>query len=242
MKYHAILFMCNDEKRARFVIENFTTYNPDIPLTVYNGGEKMDHLATEYNIELIQGENLWHKKTRHAPGSFNFGWFEMLFMMHEKYDPDYLIFLETDVKVTRKIHTAPIYDIAGAVTSNGGIVDSLIMYDYWDAYIKGQSFHEHQYSNWTHKFHTGMGGTALSRNFFQKCKEKLYLVKECYDTIPLNCYQDMVITCFARSQGCTMGDWPEVSDTRGTLRKIADDKWYSDALDETCALIHNYKI
>ena len=79
-KYHAILFMCNDEKRARFVIEGFKEHNPDIPLTVYNGGEPV---KLDYDIEYIEGPNLWHRSTRHAPGSFNFHWFEMLFQMYE---------------------------------------------------------------------------------------------------------------------------------------------------------------
>jgi hypothetical protein len=238
-KYHAVLFMCNDENRARFVIEGFKEHNPDIPLTVYNGGSPV---KLDYDIEYIEGPNLWHRSTRHPPGSFNFHWFEMLFELHEKYDPDYLIFLETDVKVTRKIAREPEYDISGVVTPNGGITDSLMVYDYWDAYIKGENFHEDKYSNWSHKYHTGMGGTALSRNFFLTCKSRLGLVKQCYELIPFHCYQDMILTCFARSCGCTMGDWSEVSDTRGTLRRITDTQWRGEGCDNNAALIHNFKV
>lgn len=242
MKYHALLFMCNDEKRARFVIENFRKYNEDIPLTVYNGGESMEKLTSEFNIELIEGKNVWHKNTRHPPGSFSFDWFQILFDVAKTYDPDYLIFLETDVLTSRKIVEEPKYDMSGPVTQCGGITDMLMMYDYWDAYIKGENFHEDKYTNWPHKFHTGMGATAFSRNFFEKCRPHLDLVKRCYELIPMHCYQDMVITCFGRSQGCTMGDWSEVSDTRGTLRKKSETEWYADGPDQRCALVHNFKI
>lgn len=241
MKYHAVLFMCNDEKRARFVIEGFKEHNPDIPLTVYNGGKPCRQLVEDYDIVLFEGPNLWHRKTRHAPGSFNFHWFEKLFELHEIHDPDYLIFLETDVKVNRKIVKEPEYDVSGAVVQCG-YMETLTMYDYWDAYIKGENFHEDSHTNWPHKYHTGMGGTALSRNFFLTCKSKLGLVKECYELIPFNCYQDVLLSCFARSSGCTMGDWSEVSDTRGTLRRITDTQWRAEGCDNNAALIHNFKV
>lgn len=240
MKYHAVLFMCNDESRARFVIENFLKHNPDIPLTVYNGGKSVPQLK-DYGVELIEGKNLWHKNTRHPPGSFSYGWFEFLFELAREKDPDFLIFLETDVKTNRKIQVEPKYDISGPVTQCGGM-DRLIMYDYWDAYLRGRNFHENEYSNWAHKYHTGMGATAFSRNFFTQCRPKLHLVKKCYKLIPMHCYQDLLITCFARNQNCTMGDWSEVSDTRGTARKLTESDWYFEPPDESCALIHNYKI
>lgn len=241
-KYHALLFMCNDETRARFVIEGFQKHNPDIPLSVYNGGESAPQLAFDYDIDLIEGRNLWHRNTRHPPGSFDFGWFQMLFRVAKNHDPDYLIFLETDVKTNRKIVEPPKYDMAGPVTQCGGITDMLMMYDYWDAYIKGENFHEDKYSTWGHKFHTGMGATAFSRNFFEKCRPHLNLVEKCYKLIPMHCYQDLLITCFGRSQGCTMGDWSEVSDTRGTIRKKSETEWYGEAPNENCALIHNFKV
>lgn len=240
MKYHAILFMCNDEKRARFVIENFTKHNPDIGLTVYNGGESYSSLQKEYNIELIESVNPWHKKTRHAPGSFNFTWFQILFETYKRYACDYLLFLETDVKVTKKIEIEPKYDLSGVLVGCG-LMESLIMYDFWGNYLKGLPFEEDKTTNWSHKFHTGMGGTALSRKFFEVCEKNLDLVKLCYETIPLNCYQDVVISCFARYCGCTIGDWEETSDTRGTIR-IVDNNFYFEQLNENCSLIHNYKI
>lgn len=239
-KYHAVLFMCNDLKRAKFVIEGFTKHNPHIPLTVYNGGKKCGKALKKYDIELIEGRNLWHTNTRHKPGSFDFGWFEWLFKLHEQYDPDYLIFLETDVMVTRKIEVDPKYDLSGVMT-RCGFMERLTMYDFWDAYIKDVGFHENQYTNWEHKFHTGMGGTAFSRNFFLTCKDKLHYVQECYRLIPMSCYQDVLISCFARCFGCTIGDWSEVSDTRGTLR-FNNGLWDYSSVDINAALIHNYKI
>ena len=233
--------MCNDENRAEFVIENFKKHNPDIHLIVYNGGNSALYLQEKYDIELIEGPNLWHKNTRHKPGSFSFEWFELLFKTYERLKPDYLIFLETDVKTNRKIVKEPRYDVSGPVVSCG-YMETLVMYDYWGAYINGENFHEDRHTKWKHKFHTGMGGTALSKNFFEKCRSKLDLVKQCYALIPLNCYQDVLLSCFARSCDCTMGDWEEVSDTRGTLRKIDDTQWKYYSCEESAALIHNFKI
>ena len=109
MSYTAILFMCNDEKRAEFVIENFKKHNPEIHLIVYNGGNSAQFLKEKYDIELIEGSNLWHPKTRNPPGSFSYEWFELLFSIGLKMETEHLIFLETDVKVTRKIEKEPIW-------------------------------------------------------------------------------------------------------------------------------------
>jgi hypothetical protein len=241
MKYHAVLFMCNDEERARFVIENFQKHNPEIKLTVYNGGNSVSESFSEYDIELIEGDNLWHKKTRHAPVSFSYEWFEMLFVIYEKHKPEYLIFLETDVKTNRKIEIEPKYDVSGPVVSCG-YMEQLVMYDYWGNYLNNEPFEEDRRTKWQHKFHTGMGATAFSKNFFEKSKNNLHLVKQCYELIPFNCYQDVIITLLGRYSGCSMGDWSEVSDTRGTLRKVSDTQWYFEAPNEKCALIHNFKV
>ena len=77
MSYTAVLFMYNDEHRARFVIEGFQKHNPNIPLIVYNGGTSAKHLEQEYNIKLIEGPNLWHKFTRCPPGSFSYDYVEV---------------------------------------------------------------------------------------------------------------------------------------------------------------------
>lgn len=247
MKYLAVLFMCNDEPRAKFVIDNFCQHNPDIILVVYNGGKPLSddfrsNLMRYVNIILHEGKNLWHTKTRHPPGSFSFGWFRFLFELHEEYDPDYLIFLETDVKTTKRIEIDPKYDVSGPCI-NCGVLEQLMMYDFWGNFLAGNPFSELSSSPWSHKFHTGMGGTAFSRKFFKQCRDKLILVELCYETIPLHAYQDVMISCFARYCGCTLGDWEEATDTRGSHRKIGNtEAWRYEPMNEKCALIHNFKV
>lgn len=242
MKYHAIMFMCNDLQRASFVASNFKKHNSDIKLTVYNGGESLDNSFIGQNQidELIEGPNLWHKKTRHAPGSFGYGWFTQLFLTYHKHNPDYLIFLETDVKTNKKIEIEPEYDICGPVTTCG-YMEKLVMYDYWSNYVEGKPFTEDTKTTWIHKYHTGMGATSLSKRFFELSEKNLKLVYDCYETIPLNCYADVLLTCFARYSGCTMGDWKDASDTRGTFR-LKDNNWHFENFNDNCALIHNYKV
>lgn len=236
MKYLAVLFMCNDEKRAKFVASNFKKHNPDIHLIIYNGGVTVDML--DYCDEYVLGENLWHTKTRGAPGSFNYDWFEFLFNLYKEYQPEHLIFLETDVLTTRKIEREPKYDVSG-VCVGCGTLERIVMYYYWGDYQKNIDFKGTD--NWAHKFHSGMGGTAFSRNFFQTCEKNLAIVRQCYDIIPFCSYQDLVITLLARHSGCTIGDWEEVSDTRGTHRLVGD-RWFYEPRNDNCALIHNYKI
>jgi hypothetical protein len=238
MKYLAVLFMCNDEKRARFVIENFKKHNPEIHLIVYNGGNSVEHFKNEYNIELIEGPNLWHTKTRGPPGSFSYDWFEFLFSLYKKHKPEHLIFLETDVKVNKKIEIEPVYDISG-VCVGCGTLERIVMYYYWGDFLNNKDFSGSD--NWNHKYHTGMGGTAFSKNFFEKCEKNLHLVKQCYDMIPFCAYQDLIITLLARYSGCTMGDWKECSDTRGTAR-LTNSGWKHESRNDNCALIHNFKI
>jgi hypothetical protein len=238
MKYLAVLFMCNDEKRARFVIENFKKYNPEIHLIVYNGGNSVEHFRKEYDIELIEGPNLWHKKTRCDVGSFGYDWFKRLFFFYKTYEPEYLIFLETDVKTNKKIEIDPEYDISG-VCLGCAPIDRITAYYFWGEYLNKVDFNKTY--QWEHRYHTGMGGTAFSKNFFEKCEPNLHLVEKCYDLIPFSCYGDLISTLLARYSGCTMGDWKETSDTRGTLRKVSNG-WKHEPYNEKCALIHNYKV
>jgi hypothetical protein len=241
MTYHAILFMCNDEHRADFVLENFIKHNPEIGVTVYNGGKNTDLIKTKYpTVEYIKGPNLWHKGTRHAPGSFSYGWFEMLFSTYKRKQPDYLIFLETDVKTNKKIEIEPKYDVAGPIISCG-YMEQLVMYDFWGNYLDDKPFTEDRSTTWSHKYHTGVGGTVLSKNFFEKCESNLHKVKQCYETIPLNCYADVLLSCFARHSGCTLGDWEEATDTRGAMRLIGD-RWSFEGMNDNCALVHNFKV
>lgn len=230
--------MCNDEKRADFVISNFQKHNPDIRLIVYNGGSPAPHLKDKYNIEYQEGPNLWHKFTRCPPGSFSYEWFETMFQVGLSMNTDYLIFLETDVLTTRKIVEPPKYEIAGP-TTRCGPQDEYNSYDFWGGYLKGTNYDE---TDWKHKFHTGMGATAFSKSFFKKCKDNLHHVKEAYRLIPFHMCQDLHITLLGRFSGCTMGDWIEASDTRGVYRKIEEDKWQHEGMNGNCALIHNVKV
>ena len=239
-KYHAVLYMYNDLPRAEFVIQGMQQNNPHIPLTVYNGGEDMSFLKTKYNINLVQGRNLWTTDTRHPPGAFNYDWFVSFFDFAKKYDPDYLIFLETDVKVNKKIEIDPTYDVAGPIFGCG-FMERYMLYDFWGCYLNGLPFEEDRGSRWPHKLHTGMGGTAYSRNFFRTCEDRLSDVKKCYDMLPLCGYHDVIISCLARMSGCTLGDWAEASDIRGTER-IIDNMWVHDSDYNKCALIHNFKV
>lgn len=236
-KYRAVLFMYNDEFRAEFVIDNFTKYNPHIPLIVYNGGRSAKYLTDKYNITLEEGPNFWHKKTRNPPGSFSYEWFEYMFNIGLNMKEDYLIFLETDVKVNRKIEKEPIYDISGPTTVCGQL-DFTVAYDFWGGYIKGTMNDE---TNWGHKVHTCMGGTVYKKQFFERCKDNLKYVKMAYELIPLNCYQDLQMSLLGRYSDCTLGDWSEASDTRGVIRRNGN-LWYQETMNEGCALIHNYKI
>lgn len=233
--------MCNDEKRAKFVVENFTKHNPDIPLIVYNGGRPVGNLFEGFNIEYQEGPNLWHKFTRCPPGSFSYEWFEKLFEVGLKMDSKYLIFLETDVKCNRKIEKEPIFEISGP-TTRCGPQDEYASYDFWGGYLKGT---EYDQTDWKHKFHTGMGATAFSKSFFEKCVDNLKHVKEAYRLIPFHMCQDLHVTLLARYSGCTMGDWSEVSDTRGVHRRSDfndETKWYYDGDIDSRALIHNFKV
>jgi len=239
--------MYNDLNRAEFVLDNFKLHNPDILITVYNGGDPQPHLIEKYGVELIEGPNLVSKHTRSGM-SFNLNWYDSFYGLAEKYNPDYMIFLETDVKCNNKITKDPIYDVAGPM-GNAGPMETLLVYDYWTNYINGlepiggwsNPFMELQHSRWSHRHHTGMGGTAFSRNFFEKTRDKLDIVRKCFDDIRLWFQNDLIVSCFARHCGCTLGDWQDATDVRGSMRFI-DNQWYGVPYDPDCALAHFWKV
>ena len=242
--------MYNDLNKAEFVLENFKLHNPDISITVYNGGDTQPHLVEKYGVELIEGPNLASKHTRERKGgySFNLTWFNNFYGLAEKYNPDYMLFLETDVKCSSKITIDPIYDIAGPM-HRAGPMEELLIYDYWVNFVNdlqpiggyASPFTELNQSRWPHRFHTGMGGTAFSRTFFEKTKDKLYLVKNCFEDMALWFHHDVIVSCLARHCGCTIGDWRDVTDTRGSLRFI-NDQWHNFPYEPDCALAHSWKI
>lgn len=238
MSYTAVLFMYNDEKRARFVIEGFKKHNPNIPLIVYNGGTSVKHFEHEYDIKLIEGPNLWHKFTRCPPGSFSYDYVEFMFKLGLEMETDHLIFLETDVKCNKPIEKEPVYDISGP-TTRCGPQDEYASYDFWGGYLKGTNYDQ---TDWKHKYHTGMGATVFKKSYFEKCKDNLKYMKMAYELIPFHMCQDLHMTLLGRYSGCTMGDWSEASDTRGVHRKVDDTNWYYEPMNENCALIHNVKV
>lgn len=239
MTYSAILFMCNDYKRAEFVIEGFTKHNPDIALAVYNGGEPARDLPERFNIDYREGPNMWEDITRNPPGSFNYQWYEYMFTEGLKMTTDHLIYLETDVQCNRKLKVDPIWDLSGPITTCGPNC-SIVAYDFWGSYLHDR-FGE-QKLDFPVKTHTGMGATAFSKNFFEKAYKNLKYVKLAQEKIPFSFYCDLMMTLLARFSGCSYGDWSEVSDTRGMIRKLSDDQWYHDSCTYTEALVHGVKI
>lgn len=240
MKYHAILFMYNDENRALNVIKNFKKHNPNIFLTVYNGGNNYDSIQNNKQVDnYILGKNLWHTKTRHAPGSFSYEYIEYLFLINEKYNFEWLLFLETDVYTNKPITKDPLYDVSGPMKGCGWMC-SLVAYDYWSNYLANKPFNENNETSWPHKYHTGCGGTCFSKNFFNKCKSNLHLLKQAYDLIPFHCYQDLMISLLARYSGCTIGDWDDATDVGGSMI-FKNNQWNHEPLNLDKALIHGLK-
>jgi len=237
MSYTAFLTMCNDETRAEFVLENFTRHNPDIPVIVYNGGNSASYLQERYDIDYREGPNFWNVFLP-GVGSFTYDWFDLIFDIGLSMSTDHLIFLETDVLTTRKLETEPQYDISGPLVSCGEL-ESLQAYRYWGEYVPWKE--GKKTILWNHKFHTGIGATCYKKNFFQKCEGNLKWIKEAYKMIPFSCFQDVNISLLGRYSNCTLGDWSEVSDTRGSVR-INSNNAYFEPCDMTKALIHNYKI
>ena len=242
MRYHAVLFMCDDISRAEWVSTNFKTHNPDIFLTVYNGGLDDRDVRARVTADLYEaGENLWHKRTRTPEGSFGYGWFEKLFAHAESRDADYTIYLETDVDVRRGISSDPKWDISGPL-NQADTAASLLAYDYWGSHLEGGPFVEHLEPT-PNKFHTGCGGTAFARNFFERARPHLPLVKAAFQQIPYVFYADLMATLLARNSGCSIGDWCEVSNVGGSYR--FDDRtnqiFWEHSIADT-AMIHGVKI
>jgi len=239
MSYTAILFMCNDYKRAEFTIDGFTRHNPDIPLIVYNGGEPARDLADRFDIDYREGPNMWKDITRMPPGSWGYEWYKYMFHEGLHMDTDHLIYLETDVQTNRKIEVDPKYDLSGPVTSCGPLC-SVLAYDFWGSYLHDR--YDEKSIVFGIKTHTGMGATAFSKNFFEKAHRNLKYVKLAEEKIPLSFYCDLNMTLLATFSGCSYGDWSEVSDNRGTFRKNDDGQWYVDPNFHSAALIHNVKV
>jgi len=248
--YHAVMYMYNDLNRAEFVLENFRLHNPDIAVSVYNGGQSYPHLVEKYGVELVEGLNMWHTDMR-CGFSFSPDWFDSFYGFAEKHNPDFMIFLETDVKTTRKIEKDPKYDLSGPLGYSTPM-DSFIVYDYWVNYLNGlepigtfgDPFQELTHTRISHKIHTGQGTSVFSRNFFDKTKDNLHIVRKAFKDVPFHFHHDMTITNLARHCGCTVGDWEEATDIRGSIRytNFENNEIARFPFEENCALIHGWKI
>lgn len=237
MKFEALLFMCNDEKRAEFTIQNFLEHNLDIPLTVYNGGKSALYLKEKYNLEIIEGKNMWQKDTSSPPGSFSYEWFEFMFDFAKRKNPDYLIYLETDVFTSGKITSEPKYDISGSFGIASPKVEQEV-YNFWMKHLEDPK----QNNSFNFRYHTGCGGTTYSKDFFIKCEKNLPLVKKCYEEIKGSCWADLLMTMLAKYSNCSYGDWCEVERVEGSYRKIDENTWKYFEKNDEAAMIHGYKI
>lgn len=234
MKYHAVLFMCDDLTRAEWVATSFKRHNPDIPLSVYNGG--VDDAATRTRVvadHYEAGPNLWHANTVSPHGSFGYDFFERFYALAEMRDADFTVYLETDVQVNRAITQDPKWDISGVLSDAGAPCDQ-VAYEFWGvAPDSGPN---------ARKAHTGCGGTAFSRNYFSKTRRNLPLVKKAYDTIPGCFYADLMATLLGRHSGCSYGDWIEVSSVFFSGRFDDDRNLYGVAPDLNATMVHGVKI
>jgi hypothetical protein len=224
MKIQAIMFMCNDFKRAQFTLENFRLHNADIPIRVVNsGGESPEpYLSHIAGIEFIDAPNLWHKKTACGTGSFSPQYFDYLF--EYGLDPNYThtLFLETDVLTNRAITIEPQYDLAGPLnvcgSSEHALYDALGINDY--------------------RVHTGCGGTMFSYNYFHTIKNNNFkFYQQLYDDYPHHYFMDLIGTLVARLHGLTFGHWEECSNVPHHIigYKIKN-------VDMNATLVHNYKV
>lgn len=242
MQYHAIMFMCNDIHRAQWASALFKSHNPDIGLTVYNGGVDDADVRSRLAADRYEaGPNLWHTNTREPGGSFGYPWFEKLFELAEDHDADYTIYLETDVQTNGAITREPAWDMSGVVL-DAAPECNLLAYDFWGSYLAGEPFDE-LWNPTLIRCHTGMGGTALSRNFFVRSRPNLPVLRKAFEMIPYVFYGDLMLTLLGRHSGCTFGDWEEVSGTTGTGRwDPSAGTFVLHPFDPDATLVHGIKL
>lgn len=224
MKIQAILFMCNDFARAKFTLENFSKWNPDIPIRVINSGGKCPkpYLAHIGNIEFIDAPNLWHKKTLCGVGSFGPKYYDYLFEYGLNENFSHTLFLETDVLTNRKIVIEPEYDISGPNNPCGP--NEHVLYDFLDIQ--------------ENRIHTGCGGTMFSLNYFKTIKNKDFkFFTEIFEKFPQNYFMDLISTLAARKNELSFGHWQEVSNIP---IHVVNGNFVS--VDHSATLIHNFKV
>lgn len=224
MKIQAILFMCNDFSRAKFTLENFSKWNPEIPIRVINsGGESPEPFLKHVpNTSFVNAENLWHKKTRCGVGSFDYRYYDYLFEYGLNDDFTHTLFLETDVLTNRKITIEPKYDISGP---NGRCSpEEHVLYDYLNID--------------ENRIHTGCGATIFSLNYFKAIKKQDYnFFKDIFEKFPENYFMDLISTLAARKNNLSFGHWEEVSNVPN---HVVNNQFVN--VDMNATLVHNFKI
>jgi FkbM family methyltransferase len=220
MKIQAILVMKNDFTKLDFTLSNFCKHNPDIPVLVLNaGGESPEQITKKYHsVNLKHCEDLWAKPSfgpKFADYFFEYG-------LNENFT--HTILLETDVLTNQKITKLPLYDISGCLNYGG----SHQIYEFLG--IKDDHFH------------TGCGGTIFSLNYFKKIKENNYnIFQTVYEKYPNEYFMDLMLTLAARVNGLTFGDWEEVSNVTGHLKKI-NDTYQLASCNYSATMVHHYKV
>jgi hypothetical protein len=223
MNIQTILFMCNDFERAFFTLHSFRRHHSNIPIRVINaGGKDPSKYLSSIGVEVINTDNLWHKKTHCGVGSFSPDFANHLFEygLNPKYD--YTLFLETDVLTNRTIKIKPKYHISG-VTNPCGPKESIL----------------YTHLGITNNFlHTGCGGTIFSKEYFSHIHNtNFHFFTEMFIKYPENYFMDLILTLAARTAGLSFGYWEEVSNI--PIHFIGD-KQYNANYNQT--LVHNFKI
>ena len=224
MKIQAILFMCNDFARAKFTLENFFKWNPDIPIRVINSGGDSPRPYLEHipNIEFIDAPNLWHKKTLCGVGSFGPRYYDYLFEYGLNSNYSHTLFLETDVLTNRKISIAPRYEVSGPNNPCGH--NEFVLYKYLNIH---DNF-----------LHTGCGGTMFSYNYFKTISDNNFkFFQDMFDKFAPNYFMDLISTLAARVHGLSFGHWEEVSNIP---IHVVDNKFVNT--DMSATLVHNFKV
>jgi hypothetical protein len=224
MKIQAIMFMCDDFARAKFALENFRKWNPNIPIRVINsGGESPARILSHIDkIEFIDALNLWHKKTLCGVGSFDNRYYDYLFDYGLNDEYSHTLFLETDVLTNRKITQKPKYDISGPCNPCGH--NEHVLYDYLNIY--------------GNRIHTGCGGTMFSLNYFKTIKNNDFKIfKDLFEKFPENYFMDLISTLVARKNNLSFGHWEEVSNVP---IHVVNNQFVN--VDMNATLVHNFKV
>jgi hypothetical protein len=224
MNIQAILFMCNDFARAKFTLENFSKWNPDIPIRIVNSGgdSPKPYLQHIPNTEFIDAPNLWHKQTLCGTGSFGPRFADYFFDYGLNNNYSHTLLLETDVLTNRQITISPKYEMSGPCNPCGH--NENILYEYLGIT--------------DNLVHTGCGGTIFSYKYFDTIhKTNFNFFQNMFDKFSSNYFNDLILTLAARVSDLSFGTWEEVSNIpihyiNGQLVKA----------NLTKTLIHNYKI